>query len=173
MRLIEKITFIIHYKKSWNLLNECFPQNELRTYLGQQDVSRLNEYHTKLLRKGKKIIGLIAWWDFNWCIFIEYLCIKESYRGMGFSYELLNYILNLGKLVIIEVDKTKDALLKFYQSRGFVPNDDYTYHPINLSFDGVNNTNLIILSYPRKVDNDELKRFYSELINPKYNQYRK
>ena len=173
MTLINKIIFMLYSKKIWDILNNCFPPYELRTYWGQQDVIKLSEYHTKLFKKGTKTFGLLAWWDFNWCIFLEYFCIKDRFRGMGYSYDLFTFIFSMRKLLILEVDKTNNRLLNFYQSRGFVLNDNYIYKPIDLSLNCTNNNNLALMSYPRKISKSEFECFVSEQINPKYNQYRK
>lgn len=171
--IVDKIKSLHNHNRLWCLLNECFPRYELRTYQGQLDVFKLNEYNTRFFKKGKNILGLLAWWDFDWCIFLEYFCIKSKFRGMGYSNELFEFIFKMHKLVILEVDKTDLGLLNFYISHNFVLNDNFEYQPINLSKDYVNNNNLILMSYPRKISANEFENFVSELTNPKYNQYRK
>ena len=153
-------------------------KNDLRAVISflkarEQDVIKLSEYHTKLFKKGTNTFGLLAWWDFDWCIFLEYFCIKDRFRGKGYSYDLFAFIFNMRKLIILEVDKTNNGLLSFYKSQGFVLNDNYIYKPINLSLDYTNNSNLALMSYPRKISKNEFESFILEQANPKYNQYRK
>lgn len=155
------------------MLKKSFPKHELRTYWGQFDINKLTQYHIRFFKKKKKTFGLLAWWNFDWCIFIEYLCIKRKFRSMGFSNKLFEFIYGLNNLVILEVDKTDLNLLNFYLSHNFVMNDNYKYQPIDLSKEYKNNNNLVLMSYPRKISEAEFENFVSELTNPKYNQYRK
>lgn len=151
----------------WDLLCNNFSKSQLRTYHRQKIICNMSNYKISFIKQNSDIVAFASWWDFDWCIFLEYISVIEKYRNKGIGSTVLKEILCCNELLILECLEDDIELLTFYKKRGFVVNNvDYT--PIKLNID--NDTDkYLILSYKRKLSDYEYNKFLNEIHNPKYN----
>ena len=151
----------------WKLLCNNFSKSQLRTYHRQKIICNMSNYKISVIKQNSDIVAFASWWDFDWCIFLEYISVIEKYRNKGIGSTVLKEILCCNELLILECLENDIELLTFYKKRGFVVNNvDYT--PIKLNID--NDTDkYLILSYKRQLSDYEYNKFLNEIHNPKYN----
>lgn len=151
----------------WKLLCANFPKSQLRTHHRQNTISNMPNYKISVIKKNHAIVAFASWWNFEWCVFLEYISVTKKYRNKGVGTSVLKEILFCNELLILECSENNMELLNFYKKRGFVVNN-VNYTPIKLNMD--NDTDkYLILSYKRKLSDYEYNKFLNEIHNPKYN----
>ncbi|MCD8262786.1 MAG: GNAT family N-acetyltransferase [Tannerellaceae bacterium] len=111
-----------------------FPVFEQRT--SEQQIMAFSSplYHLDCFTEEDGFIGFIAWWNFDYGVYIEHFAIHPRLRGKGYEGNILQqFIVNSRKPVILEIDPVVDeisaARLRFYKTYGFVENPYKHIHP--------------------------------------------
>lgn len=161
----------LDFDSLWSLMDQCFQSDYMRTYEGQKSLLQTENYNVNVIKDNDTLIAFMAWWDFSWCNFIEYIGVCPEYRCQGLARTLLTSILQNNKLTILEIDDKNKNAYTLYKKEGFYINS-FDYSPIALKPGGCYYQKLKLMSFPRKLTEDEYKRFITELHKPVYNQYR-
>lgn len=161
------------FDEIFNIMEEAFPTNEIRTY--EEQKALLNKKNYKIITHsiGNQIVAFIAAWDLKDFSFIEHLSTTTKFRGMGIGSELVSkFILSSNKPIILEVEPPKDELTKrrinFYKRLEFKYND-YYYEQPKLREDALT-CELKIMSYPNELLPNEFERVTKELYLQVYNK---
>ena len=64
----------------YQLMAESFPESERRTYQGQKDLLKLNNYNILVLKENDDILAFYAVWENEKYRFIEHLAVNPNYR---------------------------------------------------------------------------------------------
>lgn len=109
------------------LMDEAFPDCEMRTYKGQKAILRKKEYHLELRRDEKGgVAAFLAWWELDDFCFVEHLAVSSGIRGGGLGGRLLDDFLQEHPRVILEVEPPESDIARrrigFYERHGFFLN---------------------------------------------------
>ncbi|QQD84319.1 MULTISPECIES: GNAT family N-acetyltransferase [unclassified Jeotgalicoccus] len=143
----------------YQLMAESFPESERRTYQGQKDLLKLNNYNILVLKENDDILAFYAVWENEKYRFIEHLAVNPNYRSRGLGSKTLQAFHDLdNKPVILEVeapdDETKKRRVQFYEKNGYYLTDfKYMQPKINKDLDTVE---LVQMTYPRELSTAEL-----------------
>lgn len=133
------------------LMDEAFPDVEMRTYEGQKALLSKQNYKILIQYDGGCIESMMALWEFPHFIFIEHFAICKQKRGYGIgSLCLEEFLRDVQKPVILEVEPACDDITKkrisFYERRGFhLHTYSYMQPPLRKDKGGCP---LQIMSYP-------------------------
>ena len=148
--------------EAWKLYESSFPTEERRNWNQQQAIMQLEAYHFDLVMYNHELVGILLWWEFATIRYIEHFAIQTSQRNSGFGKTCLeNFIAESDVQVLLEVEKPEDSLkqrrIGFYQRLGFHLNAyDYAHPPY---LEGGDFVELLLMSYPDKLREDELQTF--------------
>jgi ribosomal protein S18 acetylase RimI-like enzyme len=148
-------------------MKDCFSKNELRTYSRQRKIGNFSNYHIDAINFAENIIGFLAWWDFGWIIFIEYLAVLQKYQNQGIGTQLINRLFSYKRPIILEVDFDNANAIAFYKKMGFVTNV-YEYKPMELK-GNIGCKNLQLMTWSSQLTKKEYFKFLRELRKPEYN----
>lgn len=116
------------FDRVYDLMEQSFPKNEMRTYEKQEDLFNNREnYSIYCLGEEKHtdiLTAFIIVWELEPFIFIENFAVAPSVRGKGFGSILLKWVIEqYKKPVILEVEPPIDVMTKrrvgFYEGHGF------------------------------------------------------
>jgi len=116
-----------------NVLKECLPDEE------EWDLQLLldfleKDYHIEVIQREKEVIGTVIWIWFNSLHFgrIDYICVDEKYRCLGYGNKLLKESMtkiyqsisfqNGLNLLHLDMEKSNTTAYKFYKNFGFKTN---------------------------------------------------
>ena len=158
----------IEFDLLWDLMLQCFQSDCMRTYEGQKRLLAIGNYNINVIKDKNMLIAFMAWWNFSWCTFIEYIGVRPEYRGQSLAETLLTSILHENKLTILEVDNENVKAYMLYSKEGFYVNS-FDYSPMDLRHGIRCRHKLKLMSFPRKLTEDEYRQFIIELHKPQYN----
>ena len=161
-----------NFDEVFAIMDEAFPNHEMRTYEGQQKLLRNERYH--LITKENeqnKLLAFMAVWEFDAFCFIEHLAVNRMARGKGIGGELIKeYLHSCKKPVVLEVEPPENEVaarrIAFYRRLGFKLNVfHYEQPPLRKESSWCT---LLIMSYPYAVDEKEFAPFKQEIYRYAY-----
>lgn len=147
---------------AFDLYGVSFPIHEQRLIESQCRIITHPEYHFDLIYDdGGDWCGSILYWETAEFIYVEHFCILPERRGHGCGQRALELLGSKNKTVILEidppVDETSVRRKGFYERCGYRANSFAHIHPpYRMGFKG---HELVIMSYPRALSQDEYDRF--------------
>lgn len=153
------------YEKALELYGISFPQHEQRKAASQAQILGDGEYYFDLIYDGDVYVGLILYWETDDFIYVEHFCILPEMRNKKYGQTALKLLSCREKKIILEIDPPVDTVTigrkGFYERSGFVvnpyPHVHPPYHKENTGHE------LVIMSYPDKITQDEYDAFNNYL----------
>ncbi len=162
------------FDKIFEIMDETFPDSEMRSYDGQKKLLDNSKYNIYVKRNDEgSIVGFLAYWDLDSCLFFEHLVVSPHYRGRGLGSQIiLDNIKNVSKPIFLEVelptDEASQRRINFYKRFGFILNDFYYEQPdLRLNCEKMQ---LMIMSYPNSIDEAAFAPYKKEIYKNVYNQ---
>lgn len=160
-----------NFNDFYNILVESFPEDERRGQAGQYEVFQDDNYKVLGFENEEKLIGFIAYWEFDAFIYIEHFAFAKECRNKGYGSKILNdFIKSSPKKVILEVELPKDSIsinrIKFYERNKFLLNDYYYMQPAYEK--DRSPIELKLMSYPAKLSLEEFENFKENVYNKVY-----
>ncbi|NLU23865.1 MAG: GNAT family N-acetyltransferase [Clostridiales bacterium] len=169
---LERITDTVHplYQKAMDLYTISFPFHEQREPFSQSRILSQDVYHFDAVCDNGKFIGEILYWRIADFLYIEHFCILPAMRNKRYGRRALALLQE--KPLILEIDPPTDEISlrrkDFYERCGFVENPHHHIHP---PYHAENSGHeLIIMSSPRALTNQEYETFNRYLQNTVMNQ---
>ena len=159
------------FRDVWKVYVSSFPSNERRDLANQTELLSNKSYGLSAVYDKNHLIGFIATWNFNNCIFIEHFAIQENLRGKGFGTKLLiEYISQRNKKIILEVEKPNTEMaskrIKFYEKIGFKLN---TYDYIQPAYGQEKKSiPMFLMTLPSKINKSEFLNIRDQLYKTVY-----
>ena len=160
----------------YELLKQCFPSDEYRTY-DQQRALLDNPYYQiyVLSDENKQIKAFMAIFEFEQIAHIEHFAVNPLYRNGGLGSKMLNDVVALlNKRVCLEVELPDNEMasrrIAFYKRNNFYLNEyPYMQPPMSL---GKKAIPLFIMTSQSKVRKEEFNKIKTLLYTKVYNQDR-
>lgn len=147
------------------LYGAAFPWHEQREKEAKAAAIADPRYALEGWFDGDRFVGLSGCWTFNNYLYIEHLAVDDALRSQGYGKRLLDCILARQPLTILEIDPLTSEVarkrLRFYEKTGFHANSWAHEHPAY--HQGSGGHALIVLSYPRLIDDEEYALFSQDL----------
>ena len=144
------------FPEAFALLEEAFPDTEIRTEEGQRALLSRPRYRLLLERaEGGPLAAVLAVWEFPSFRYVEHIAVSPAMRGQGLGARLLSaYLLEASSPVILEVEppetETARRRIGFYRRLGFHLNGfPYFQPPLR---EGKEPLPLCIMSWPEPVE---------------------
>lgn len=150
----------------WQLYQDSFPMEEQRPFLWQKEAMRQEEsFHCLRLEDEEGLAGLMFYWEFPFCRYLEHFAIASSRRGQGLGRRALDILHREGSPVILEIEPVVDERtrrrLRFYQSVGYAR---LPWPHAQLPFRrGGKELPMELLSYPVAMTKEQVEAFQSSL----------
>ena len=118
----------------YNIMEDSFPSNEIRSYIGQLNLLQNPDYSLFVKEQNGEIVGFIATWDLGDFTFVEHFAVSEKHRGKGLGSEILSKIKDMSaKPIVLEVEPPTDLKTRkriaFYEKNGLIYHDFYYVQP--------------------------------------------
>ncbi len=154
------------YERAIGLYETNFIVDERRDADEQRRVLSDSHYHCNaFMNDAKEMVGIVFYWESDTFVYLEHLCIEESYRGMGYGSAALEMLKALGKTVILEIEPVIDEITakrrSFYEKNGFYLNPHLHIQP--KYHVGDEDLILWIMSLGREISTKEYADFYKFL----------
>ncbi|HLV41896.1 MAG TPA: GNAT family N-acetyltransferase [Brumimicrobium sp.] len=154
-----------YFNEAWDLYIKAFHIDERREIESQNQIMKSEYYHFEVITLNQQLIGFIAWWELDQLIFIEHFATLDQHRGKGYGKLILNEFIEQFKgLIILEVEFPNTSInqrrIGFYERLGFELNT-HQYQQLSLRKGGPK-VDLLVMSYPTKIEESELKKFEME-----------
>ena len=147
------------------LYETAFPLHEKRSLKAKNRALQAVNYQLQAWFEEAQFVGLIGVWHFEGYGYIEHLAVDDALRGQGYGKRMLRQFLEQSPLTVLEIDPlTSDIARKrlcFYQSLGFKINHYPHFHPSY--HENLTDHELIVLSYPCQLDQQQYRRFFNDL----------
>ncbi len=160
------------FDEIFKIMDEAFPDSEMRSYDNQKKLLQNNRYHMyREYDETGAIIGFLAYWALNSCTFFEHLAVHSQVRGKGIGKSIISKKLNDVKLpVFLEVElpetDTAKRRIAFYERLGFKLNNFFYEQPALREHE--TSQQLLIMSYPDAVSDEEFAKYKKEIYNNVY-----
>lgn len=161
-----------NFDSFFKLMNEAFPSVERRSYEGQKKLLYEDLYNIIADKDDyENINAFIATWEFSDFNFIEHFAVASKMRGNGMGTLMLNeYLYKCNKPIFLEVELPENNIsrrrIEFYKRLGFELNNfEYLQPPMQKQHDFLP---LIVMSYPRSVDEIEFMNFKNIIYDKVY-----
>lgn len=160
------------FDRVYQIMDESFPDEEMRTYEGQLALLDEDDYHLICKRnKDGKIVAFMTLWEIEAFSFIEHLATSKESRGSGIGSKLLKeYMDSCKKPIILEVDpgitEISKRRIKFYERLGFHLSP-FTYFQPKLR-KGAEECVLQLMSYPYPLSKETFVECKDILFNNIY-----
>lgn len=151
------------WEQAWRLYTESFPEHERRRISSHVLAVDDPHFDTKVAVENGNLLGLLFYWKYGKKIYIEHIAVNPLMRGKNIGSTILRDFIaqNPDSTVILEIDPPADDIsqrrLAFYERLGF-RRSDYAYTHPSYQKKGLHHQ-LVILSYPELIDNDEFAEF--------------
>jgi len=150
-----------------------FPIYEQRTVEQQEYAFSFSCYHLDTYVNDGKLIGFIAYWEFDSYLYIEHFAIHPDERGKGTGKSILEHLIQThSKYILLEIDPVQDEIsarrLRFYSSIGFLENPHQHVHPAYR--EGFEGHRLTVLTTERVITPDEYEVFAHDLSHTVMNR---
>lgn len=162
----------MNFDEIFKIMDEAFPDSEMRTYEGQKRLLQNEKYHIYEELDGVgQLVGFLAYWTLNGCVFFEHLAVSSVRRGQGIGKNiLLKNIKDIKLPIFLEVEPPETDMAKrriaFYERLGFCLSDFYYEQPPLRK----NQTaqQLLIMSYPAPISAEEFAKYKKEIYTNVY-----
>lgn len=149
------------FGKIYHMLDQSFPEQELRTAAGQRALFA-NPYYRAVvswLPDGSPL-AFLGVWEFEAFRFVEHFAVAPAGRGKGIGGEFLRRYQQSGTTpVILEVEHPNTEIaarrIGFYERHGFVLNHYEYYQPAMR--EGQKPLPLLIMSWPQALGEEEFR----------------
>ena len=163
----------MNFEAIFKIMDEAFPDGEMRTYKGQKKLLENEKYHIhEELDEYGDLVGFLAYWTLDSCVFFEHLAVSSKLRGQGIGKNILLKNIKDARLpIFLEVEPPETELAKrriaFYERLGFCLNDFYYEQPPLRG----NQTaqKLLIMSYPEPIAAEKFAKYKKEIYTNVYN----
>lgn len=123
-----------HFAKE--LFESAFPDEE-RPPFGEIKKRNQNQFHfmvASLDEDESEPVGILTYWDFEECIYVEHFAITEELRNKGLGKAVfLNFLSQQTRQVVLEVElshnEESDHRIEFYASMGLFKNPQEYWQP--------------------------------------------
>lgn len=156
------------WDEAWKLYVASFPEHERRSADCHAKALESNDFHTKAAVENGDLLAILFYWTFgDNDIYIEHIAVTPRMRGHNIGSSVLCEFAqqNLRASIILEIDPPQDEIsqrrLAFYEKLGFHDSGFIFEHPSYRT--GGRRHNLLILSYPSRILEDEFEKFVSFL----------
>lgn len=112
------------FKESWQLYESAFPHEERRALVNHA-LAMAHEPHFVCLhlRDAQGFVGILFYWVFSQCVYVEHLAIAPARRGQGLGKNALSLLQQHDLPIVLEIEPVTDAAtarrLRFYEGVGF------------------------------------------------------
>lgn len=160
------------FNQLYELMDDSFPPSEIRSFESQQKLLNNPLYTVYVLREEGEILAFFAEWKNESFRFLEHLAVNKKYRSRGLGSKTLQAYHDLSdEPVVLEVeppnDETQIRRVKFYEKNGYhLSSYSYIQPTINEGYEGIP---LVLMTYPRLLDDDELSTVKNWLDQTVYN----
>lgn len=152
------------------LMVDSFPPSERRTYQGQKDLLKRDDYKILVYMENDDILAFFAVWEHDKYRFLEHLAVNPNYRSRGLGSKTLRAFHELdNKTIILEVeppvDETQKRRVLFYEKNGYFLSD-FSYVQPKFHKDA-ETVDLVQMTYPRQLgtrDLEEAKRWLDRTV---------
>ena len=165
---LERITFPEHplFQQAMALYQLSFPPHEQREMPSQQAIMRHPAYHFDAIWQDGIFIGEALSWKIGDFRYIEHFCILPEMRNKRYGQRALALLLQAHPLML-EIDPPIDEISLrrkgFYERAGFTAN---VFHHVHPPYHAQNaGHELVVMSYPNALTEEEYARFSSYLEN--------
>lgn len=112
------------FEELFEIMERSFPIDEYRTKSGQKALFENKYYRVLGEKRGGKLVGFLAYWEFPDITYLEHLATCPECRNGGIGNELLNFVLSRAdKPVCLEVEHPTDEIttrrVNYYKRIGF------------------------------------------------------
>lgn len=163
----------MNFDAMFKIMDEAFPDSELRTYEGQKMLLKNEKYHIhEELDENGTLVGFLAYWKLASCVFFEHLAVSLKFRGQGIGKNILLKNIKDARLpIFLEVEPPETELAKrriaFYERLGFCLNDFYYEQPPLRENQLAQQ--LLIMSYPEPISAEKFAKYKKEIYTNVYN----
>lgn len=152
------------FRPCWELYLSAFVENERRGLDYQMEAMSKTNYNFEAILDDEELIGVIGWWSLAMCDFVEHLATFPSVRNRGYGAILIQeYINATEKPILLEVEPPVGEIerrrIGFYERLGFCFNEHNYAQP---SYSGGDELELMVMSYPSLITEQELDEFKRE-----------
>lgn len=151
-----------HFPDIYRIIEASFPNEEYAAYDLQEARFQEPAYQVYgyLDPSNDQVLAFVAVWVADGFTYIEHLAVDDAARGQGLGSQLVNFVLDQGKQVVLEVelpeDETSQRRIGFYERLGFHVNPyDYVQPVMN---PGDESLPLLIMSSDRLLTEEEFQR---------------
>lgn len=149
------------------LYENAFPLHEKRNHAAKVRAFNHANYQLQAWFDERQFVGMIGVWNFDDYSYIEHLAVNDRWRGQGYGKRMLSQFLQQSPQTILEIDPLSTEIahkrLRFYQSLGFQINPFTHFHPAY--HENIADHELIVLSYPRRLNQHQYHRFFADLCH--------
>ncbi len=165
----------MNFDEIFKIMDESFPNNEMRTYEGQKNLLNNDKYHVSVENNNNgALVGFLAYWILKNCVFFEHLAVSKNFRGKGIGTKIIkNNLKNLKdikKFIFLEVEPPDSEISKkrinFYKRLGFNLNKFYYEQPPLRKTEKAQH--LLIMSYPTLIDEKTFVDYKREIYDNIY-----
>jgi len=154
-----------YFARAWALYEEAFPLEERRLINSQAAIMNHPNYHYELILQDDCFLGILFWWGFDDLRYVEHFATLPAHRGKGYGKEILElFIKRDSRLIVLEVELPENEIeqrrIQFYERIGFYLTDHYYEQPVYN--EGGKPVQLLLMSYPFGISNEELARFIKD-----------
>ena len=153
------------------LLEEAFPETELRIKEDQKKLLQEERYLLYGVRKDGDFAAVFATWEIDDFLYIEHFAVKKELRNNGYGGQFLDaFLKEKGKPMVLEVELPQDELTRrrigFYERHGLVYNTyPYLQPPLR---EGNELLPLRFMTYPEKTDEKTFERYKKQMYRIVY-----
>ncbi len=157
----------------FKIMDESFPDSEMRTYEGQKKLLENEKYHIhEEFDENGALVGFLAYWKLANCVFFEHLAVSSACRGHGIGKNILLRNMKNAKLpIFLEVEPPETDVAKrriaFYERLGFHLNDFYYEQPPLRKNQLAQR--LLIMSNPKPISAEKFAKYKKEIYTNVYN----
>lgn len=150
---------------AWKLYKTAFPLDERRPLRCHAEAMQQEPaFHCYAFYEVDSFIGLLFYWEFSTCVYVEHLAVETAWRAQGYGSQILHVARQHNKPVILEIEPVTDATtelrLHFYQKTGYHLLTQVHYQLPYHRHD--NALRLLLLSYPRPASQELIDSFEQE-----------
>ncbi len=157
--ILEKSRFDEMYK----IMEESFPPDERRTYIGQKSAMDEENYCVYTYEDSGKIVAFFTVWFLEGFVFAEHFAVDKKYRNHGIGTKLIKKVLDslsLPLLLEIELENSSETAKRradLYRRLGFNINQ-YEYEQPSYG-QGKSTIPMHIVSYPQGLTKTEFLEY--------------
>lgn len=162
----------MNFDEVYKIMDEAFPDSEMRTYNDQRELLKNEKYHIYEEHDEKgNLVGFLAYWKLDNCTFFEHLAVSSKLRGKGLGKNIILKNIKNVKLPIffeVELPTTVNAKrrIAFYERLGCHLNNFYYEQPPLRKNEKVQQ--LLIMSYPNPISDKAFAKYKKEIYTNVY-----